>query len=118
MAKQTINIGITANDGSGDSLRVAYDKSNDNFNELYTDVQALQSGSITLGSIIRGESGLTYTSPGADTITFSSAFVTDYEILINSEGVGYETSNEDENGFDIEFLESCTYSYVCIAITT
>ena len=37
MAKQTINIGTTANDGTGDPLRTAFDKVNDNFNELYTD---------------------------------------------------------------------------------
>lgn len=35
MAKQVINIGASANDGSGDPLRNAFDKSNDNFNELY-----------------------------------------------------------------------------------
>jgi hypothetical protein len=35
MAKQTINIGTTANDGTGDPLRTAFDKINDNFNELY-----------------------------------------------------------------------------------
>jgi hypothetical protein len=35
MAKQTINIGSAANDGSGDPLRTAFDKINDNFNELY-----------------------------------------------------------------------------------
>jgi hypothetical protein len=35
MAKQTINIGTSANDGTGDALRTAFDKINDNFNELY-----------------------------------------------------------------------------------
>lgn len=35
MAKQTINIGAKANDGNGDPLRVAFDKINDNFDELY-----------------------------------------------------------------------------------
>ena len=35
MAKQTINIGTTANDGTGDPLRTAFDKVNDNFNEVY-----------------------------------------------------------------------------------
>ena len=38
MAKQTINIGIRANDGKGDTLRTAFVKSNDNFTELYTNV--------------------------------------------------------------------------------
>ena len=35
MAQQTINIGSSANDGTGDPLRTAFDKINDNFNELY-----------------------------------------------------------------------------------
>ena len=35
MAKQTINIGTIPNDGTGDPLRTAFDKSNDNFNEVY-----------------------------------------------------------------------------------
>ncbi len=35
MAKQTINIGASANDGTGDPLRNSFDKTNDNFNELY-----------------------------------------------------------------------------------
>lgn len=37
MAKQVINIGTTANDGTGDPLRSAFDKVNDNFTELYDD---------------------------------------------------------------------------------
>jgi len=37
MAKQVINIGTTANDGTGDPLRTAFDKVNDNFTELYND---------------------------------------------------------------------------------
>jgi hypothetical protein len=35
MARQTINIGTNANDGTGDPLRTAFDKINDNFLELY-----------------------------------------------------------------------------------
>jgi hypothetical protein len=37
MAKQTINIGTTANDGTGDSIRAAFNKANANFTELYAD---------------------------------------------------------------------------------
>ena len=37
MAKQVINIGSVANDGTGDPLRTAFDKVNDNFTELYAD---------------------------------------------------------------------------------
>jgi hypothetical protein len=35
MARQNINIGSSANDGTGDPLRTAFDKINDNFVELY-----------------------------------------------------------------------------------
>jgi len=35
MAKQTINIGTTANDGTGTPLRDSFDIVNDNFNEVY-----------------------------------------------------------------------------------
>lgn len=43
MAKQTINIGTVANDGTGDRLRTAMDKVNDNFNELYSGAYAVRS---------------------------------------------------------------------------
>jgi hypothetical protein len=35
MAKQTISIGTTANDGTGDPLRTAFTKANENFTEIY-----------------------------------------------------------------------------------
>lgn len=35
MSQQTINIGTVANDGTGDPIRDAFDKCNDNFTELY-----------------------------------------------------------------------------------
>jgi len=36
MAKQDINVGITPNDGTGDPLRTAFGKANQNFTELYS----------------------------------------------------------------------------------
>lgn len=35
MAQQTIGIGSAANDGTGDPLRTAFDKCNNNFGEVY-----------------------------------------------------------------------------------
>ena len=35
MAKQTISIGSTANDGTGTTIRAGGDLINDNFNEIY-----------------------------------------------------------------------------------
>ena len=44
MTYQAVGIGSSANDGTGDTLRVGIDKVNDNFVEIYT---ALGAGSTT-----------------------------------------------------------------------
>tara|TARA_R110000772_G_scaffold111680_6_gene215768 strand:+ start:4306 stop:5193 length:888 start_codon:yes stop_codon:yes gene_type:complete len=49
MAKQTVNVGSTANDGTGDKLRDAFVKVNANFTELYTD-DAGDVNSVTAGT--------------------------------------------------------------------
>ena len=51
MAKQTINIGTSANKGDGEPLRTAFDKINDNFDELYLRVGNLETGTVTTGDI-------------------------------------------------------------------
>ena len=50
MAQQVINVGTAPNDGTGDPLRTAYIKTNDNFGELYNRVQTTPPASLT-GSI-------------------------------------------------------------------
>ena len=35
MSQQLIDIGTAGNDGTGDSIRVSFDKTNQNFTELY-----------------------------------------------------------------------------------
>ena len=42
MGKQIVNVGSTGNDGTGDDLRTAGNKINQNFTELYDDVRTLQ----------------------------------------------------------------------------
>ena len=65
MAKQTINIGTTANDGTGDPIRTAFDKVNDNFTELYTD-DAGDVNSVTATAPLSGTS-----TTGAITLSLS-----------------------------------------------
>ena len=48
MAQQTINIGTAANDGTGDPIRDAFDKVNDNFNEMYS--AYIANTSVTVGN--------------------------------------------------------------------
>jgi len=40
MAQQIINTGAVPNDNSGDPLRIAFNKCNDNFSELFESVEA------------------------------------------------------------------------------
>lgn len=48
MAKQTVNLGSSANDGTGDPLRTAFDKINDNFDELYLTSTITAGNNITI----------------------------------------------------------------------
>ena len=47
MAQQIINVGAAPNDGTGDPLRTAYIKTNNNFTELYDRAQVDPPGSLT-----------------------------------------------------------------------
>jgi len=69
MAKQTINIGTTANDGTGDSLRDSFDKVNDNFNEIYGGTADLTA--VTTEEIIATTNDLTVTLAANKTIVLS-----------------------------------------------
>jgi hypothetical protein len=51
MAKQTINVGTSPNDGTGDTIRASFVKTNENFTELYTSVSSLQSSDADLSAI-------------------------------------------------------------------
>ena len=77
MARQTLDIGTNANDGTGDTLRSGGEKINDNFNELYS----------TLGGNSIATNGIN-ASYATQTIDTASATVNDSDTLIifNSTG--------------------------------
>ena len=50
MAKQTINIGTNQDDGTGDLLRVAFNKVNDNFTEIYNELGGTNLSSLSFNS--------------------------------------------------------------------
>ena len=60
MAKQTISIGTTANDGTGDPLRTAFTKANENFTEIYS----ITDSSAAAREAKSAVTGLTVTSSG------------------------------------------------------
>ena len=66
MTRQVINVGVTANDGTGDGLRSAYIKCNDNFNELYN-------SSITPTAITNGTSNIAVANNANVTISVAGS---------------------------------------------
>ena len=60
MAKQTINIGTSPNKGDGDPNPTAFDKVNDNFTELYSDVKQLNSVNFGGGTFTRDVIGTVF----------------------------------------------------------
>ena len=78
MAKQTINIGSTANDGTGSTLRVGGDIINDNFNEIYT---AFGDGS-TLTAPLTAAGTATLTNKTIDLVNYIKTGIPDSTVTI------------------------------------
>jgi len=75
MARQNINLGTSPNDGSGDTLRSAFDKVNDNFIEVYA------SGPTGSNIVISGST--------------ISANITNANIALSPDGIGKVVVNSD-----------------------
>jgi len=77
MSQQTINIGAVANDGTGDQLRTAFDKVNDNFIEVYTELGGTSLSNISIsGNTISTDDtngNLTLDPNGTGTIVLANA---------------------------------------------
>jgi hypothetical protein len=77
MAQQTIGIGTVANDGTGDPIRDAFDKCNDNFTELYARSETLIIAcSDETTAITTGTAKVTFRMPYAFTLTEVRASLT------------------------------------------
>ena len=73
MAQQNVNVGATGNDGTGDDLRTAGNKINNNFSEVYGDISVLQA---TAGI---GASGISFDSGG---LRFEGSTADSHETLL------------------------------------
>ena len=107
MAQQTLNIGSNANDGTGDTLRVAMQKVNENFTEVYN------APGITVDSLSFSGNEITATRSNDDIVfqPAGSGGVTFPAIRINGNNIEGTRSNDD-----INLLPSGTGSVVFGAI--
>ena len=73
MAQQTLNIGTNANDGTGDNLRAAMIKVNENFTEVYTspgfDLTTIQVTGNEI-SAVRSNDDLVFKPSGTGAVSF------------------------------------------------
>ena len=91
MAQQTIGIGTNANDGTGDTLRAAMQKINENFTEVYT-APGISSDAILISGneikAIRSNDNLVFAPSGTGTINFPA-------LRFNDNNIEGTRSNED-----------------------
>lgn len=111
MAQSVINIGNAANDGSGDPLRTAFDKCNDNFTELYAAVAA----PLQPADLCRTKLAETADGTAGQVIAFSTQFVGTYALsIIDYNGIGIEVTAQDADGFTITSLAGGDFGYIAL----
>lgn len=83
MTQQTINIGTVANDGTGDDLRTAMQKVNDNFTEVYAGTLAATTLEFTNNNILSTgtNDAIVFIPNGTGTIDFPAIRIDDNNIV-------------------------------------
>jgi hypothetical protein len=86
MSQQVINVGSTANDNNGDTLRGSWIKANDNFTELYNNLPINGSPSTWVPTLIDSGGGRTFAITTNVARHTSIGFVTTFtaDLTINS----------------------------------
>lgn len=115
MAKQTVNLGSSANDGTGDPLRSAFDKINDNFDELYLYSTAATGNNITItGNTIASDDtngNITLDPNGTGRVVLATA-----SELRFTDHVDNAIAHVDADG-DLQLLSTLTFDGTTLATT-
>jgi len=111
MAQQTINIGTVANDNTGDPIRDAFDKVNDNFDEIYITGIGTSTLVFNLNDITPSvlDEDITLTANGNGIIVFDTDTINISTTRTPATGVGAIGDTAGEIAWDTGFM------YVCIA---
>ena len=115
MAQQTILLGTVANDRTGDPLRTAFDKCNDNFDELYSSNRDLVCQSITVNGLrleydVSNYASFTVSSSGVLTLTTSANRI--------ALGASRTPASATASGTAGEVCWDANYVYICVAANT
>jgi hypothetical protein len=124
MAKQTINVGSTANDGTGDKLRDAFVKVNANFTELYNDdagdVNSVNAGTGISVDQTTGNVTVTNSAPNAThtgEVTGSGALTIANDV-ITYDKLGAEFTTSAAISTDVDFSTAQVFTKTLTGDTT
>ena len=106
MTQQTINVGTAANDRTGDTLRLAFQKVNANFTELY-------SGGASESQLTNGAYTVTLGTNGALTFPDATVQTTAYQqVAVPAHSYGAAGDKVGMIAFDSTYIYYCTANYV------
>lgn len=113
MAQQVINIGTAANDGSGDPLRQAFDKINDNFSELYSRGAAGSNFDLSDNDIeaTNSNGGINLIPNGTGKVTVEDDTLTIATSKTPSTAVGTSGDVAGMVAWDSSYIYVCTANY-------
>jgi hypothetical protein len=102
MARKLIDVGVKGNDGTGDPIREAFRKINDNFQELYTSLGLVQGFAFTTltdtpGNYFGNARSVVSVANDENRLIFKR--------LIAGSGITIDTSNENEFTFNANFAD-------------
>ena len=112
MAKQTINIGSSPNYGTGDPLRDAMDKTNDNFTELYNGA-GVADGAVTTAKLAADAVDSDKIADGA----IDSVHIADDQITYAKLGAEFTTAAA-LSGTSVDWATATTFTKTLSADTT
>lgn len=103
MTQQTVNIGAVANDGTGDPARTAFDKINDNFDELYA-AAALSGGAPVAVQSVTTSGATLSLAPTAGALETSFVVTCTQDCLVS---IGAAPTNKEQR-VTVDFVQDAT----------
>lgn len=114
MTQQVINIGSSPNDGTGDPLRTAYNKINENFSELYAKGAGgsnLEINNNDIGVAQDSTNGDINLIPSTGTVTIDDDVLRIAESRTITNSVGSDGDIRGMIAWDADYIYVCTADY-------